>query len=136
MRRLPVLLVLTGVVLAGCSTAQASKPAAPRVLHVSGSISVGYSDPTGLPTSGPCQSGGDGYTDVATGAEVVITDDAGATLVITQLGMGAFDATRHCVFPFSASVPAGKRFYGVQVSHRGTVKESEADMGHVALTLG
>jgi hypothetical protein len=33
-------------------------------------------------------------------------------------------------------VQAGKRFYGVEVSHRGVVKEPESALGDIQLTLG
>jgi hypothetical protein len=41
-----------------------------------------------------------------------------------------------CVFSFSTEVPAGKSFYGVTVSHRGTIKFSEVEMAHASVTLG
>lgn len=86
--------------------------------------------------TGDLCSGTGGYSDIAEGAQVVISDDTGKTLVITQLGAGTIDDSG-CEFPFTADVPKGKGFYGFTVTHRGTVKESEASLaGGVSLTLG
>lgn len=89
-----------------------------------------------LSAGNPCTGGANGYGDISEGAEVVISDDTGKTLAITQLGAGTVTQGLDCQFLFSASVPAGKRFYGVTVTHRGTVKEAESDLGDVALSLG
>jgi hypothetical protein len=40
------------------------------------------------------------------------------------------------VFSFATEVPAGKGIYGVTVSHRGTVKMSEAEVAYAAVSLG
>ena len=81
-----------------------------------------------------------GYGDLVPGAEVVISDDAGKTLVITHLdrGVGAKigNTTTLCRFPFEATVPKGKHFYGFTISHRGTVKMSEAEAPAASLTIG
>lgn len=84
-------------------------------------------------------SGNSGYDDITTGAEVVISDDAGRTLQITSLNVGVPDdpsLPTSCTFSFTATVPAGKGFYGVEVTHRGIVKEPESSMANVGLTLG
>lgn len=89
-----------------------------------------------LGTDDDACSGTGGYSDIAEGAQVVVTDDTGKTLVITQLGAGTI-IDGGCEFPFTAEVPKGKGFYGFTVTHRGTVKEAEADLaGGVALTIG
>jgi len=84
-------------------------------------------------------SGTGGYDDIATGAQVVISDDSGKTLQIVSLGVGMPDnpdLTTSCSFTFTATVPAGKGFYGVEVTHRGVVKEPESAIATVSLTLG
>jgi hypothetical protein len=92
-------------------------------------------DSTSNGVTGPCHALG-GYDDIAEGAQVVFSDDSGKTLTIAHLGAGAFDANGACSFPFTATVPAGKKFYGVTASHRGTVKMSESEVSHAAVTLG
>lgn len=130
----------------GHSTASGpNKPKAPkaaRTVVVKGTFTL--TDPTGFTddvaggndAAGDLCSGGVGYGDINSGTEVVISDDAGRTLQITSLGQGSIDADGGCAFPFSTTVPSGLKFYGITVSHRGTVKESEAELGSVALTLG
>jgi hypothetical protein len=83
-------------------------------------------------------SGEDGFSDIKPGAEVVVSDDTGKTLAIDALGVGAIgNILEECVFPFTVNnVPAGKGFYGVTVSHRGTVKFREAEVASAQLTLG
>jgi len=83
----------------------------------------------------PCNGSG-GYSDIADGAQVVISDDTGKTLTIVQLTGGVGFAGVSCVFDFTAKVPAGKSYYGVTVTHRGTVKMSEAELATAAVTLG
>jgi hypothetical protein len=83
---------------------------------------------------GSCQGSG-GYSDITEGAQVVITDDSGATLAITHLEPGSGDQFS-CEFQFRSEVPSGRGYYGVQVSHRGIVKEREVDLGIVAISLG
>jgi hypothetical protein len=85
--------------------------------------------------TGPCHAIG-GYDDIAEGTEVVISDDGGKTLAIGHLDSGSFDANGSCAFSFTMTVPAGKKFYGVTVSHRGTVKFPEAEVTHAAVSLG
>jgi hypothetical protein len=82
-----------------------------------------------------------GYGDIAMGAQVVITDESGTTVAVTELGVGKLigsGATRECQFEFSASsVPAGKSFYGISVTHRGTIQYTEDQLRNgVELTLG
>jgi len=80
-------------------------------------------------------AGSGGYSDIQAGAEVVISDDNGATLAITHLTGGSGLSTS-CEFSIATKVPAGKGFYGVTVSHRGTVKMSEAEVTNAAVSLG
>jgi hypothetical protein len=91
----------------------------------------------GIACDGTSKAAGGGYSDVATGVQVVISDSAGKTVAVGRLGSGATKG-RFCVMPFTiANVPAGKGFYGVEVSHRGRLQYPEADLRHgLALTLG
>ena len=83
---------------------------------------------------GACTGAG-GFSDIGEGAQVVVSDDTGHTLTIVHLGAGSGTIIT-CSFPFTATVPAGKGFYGISVSHRGVVKFSEAEVPSAALSLG
>lgn len=111
-------------------------PPAPKTVRVAGTMSLpggGYVG-NGFKDGGRCY-GNQGYDDIDAGAQVTISDDSGRTLAITQLRGGRVSELE-CVFKFRATVPAGKRFYGIEVTHRGVIKEPESKLGHVALTLG
>jgi hypothetical protein len=128
------------LILTGCAAGNAVPPA-PKMDTVNGSMAI--LDTTSFistggdttVTSGPCMTLPP-FDDIQPGATVVISDDAGKTLTITTLGNGAFDQDGYCLFPFTATVPAGRGFYGVAVAQRGTVKEPEAHLRDVRLILG
>lgn len=136
-----VVLAFTG---AACSGGK-SKPKTAPPIAVHGTLTLNdpasvFADLISGLTNGPCHGTG-GYTDVAGGAEVVISDDAGATLALAHLNTGTANIPSSgtggtCNFTFDASVPSGKHFYGVQVTHRGVVKFSEADMAAPHVSLG
>lgn len=113
----------------GGSGGDPSKVIATNTIAVTGQMELvdtsGYSSIT-TDGSGGCDGSGP-YNDISAGGEVVISDDTGKTLAITSLDSGTGDSSR-CDFAWSATVPSGKGFYGVTVSHRGTVKFSEAQM--------
>jgi hypothetical protein len=68
-----------------------------------------------------------GYTDLP-GAQVVVTDDAGHTLAVGHLDQGSY-RDDECSFAFTvAGIPAGRKFYGITVSHRGTLTYTEAQL--------
>jgi hypothetical protein len=80
-----------------------------------------------------------GYTDLRGGASVVVTDAAGVTIAVTSLRAGEIDLSGEpdvCALRFEAQVPAGKGFYGVEVTHRGRVQIPEAQLGKVELAIG
>lgn len=96
-------------------------------------------------TSGSCR-GFNGFDDIYPGTPVVVTDQAGTVIATGQLlggrvTMDTVDATRadSCQYQISVpGIPAGKTFYGVEVSHRGkqTLTPAEAEGGQLNLTLG
>lgn len=106
-------------------------------ITVAGAIAVPGGFAEGGLAGGPgqvCAVGG-GYSDIRAGAQVVVTDDAGRTLALGQLGDGTLRlpdlehwGTRSCVFPFSVQVPGGHDFYGVEVTHRGVVRYSAGQL--------
>jgi hypothetical protein len=128
---------LVAVIIAGGVTlGLALTTSAPAKLQIHGSMSLLDTSGDGILVTGDktCTGSG-GYSDIQAGAEVVISDDKGATLAITHLtGGGGLSVS--CVFSFATEVPAGKGFYGVTVPHRGTVKMSEAEVTQAALSLG
>lgn len=74
-------------------------------------------------------AGSGGYSDLRGGAQVVVTSASGGTIGLGQLGEGQWTTgSKLCTFPFSVEAPAGQGFYGVEVTHRGSVKYSEADL--------
>jgi hypothetical protein len=85
-------------------------------------------------------SGMGGYSDIAEGAQVTVTDEGGTVLGVSQLSAGTLiggGMTRSCDFAFTVNnVPAGHQFYGVSVSHRGTIQVPAADLDKVSLSLG
>jgi len=93
----------------------------------------------------PCSATKAGYSDIRYGAQVKVTDAAGAVVGVGSLGRGVFmvdpglgDPFRLCAFPFSVvDIPGGRGPYGVEVSHRGIVLFAEADLAdEITLTLG
>lgn len=133
---------LLALALAGCSSSDAppgvASTPAPKSSSAAPIALVGRLTLGGISTKvqgSPCHEIGRGYDDIHPGAEVVISDDTGHTLAITNLGPGHVGDSYRCEFKFTARVAAGKHFYGVEVTHRGVVKFSESQLGDVALTL-
>lgn len=107
----------------------------PSTYRVTGSMSLarGYD---GMTT--PCGGTG-GYKDIRAGAQVSVSDAEGATVAIGRLEAGTVTSGRGCVLPFTVDkVPAGKGFYGIEVSHRGVLRYDEAEFStrNIDLTLG
>lgn len=83
--------------------------------------------------------GSGGYSDITTGTTVTVYNAAGTVLSQGALGTGRPDGAGTCVFSLAApNVPAGEKFYLVEVSHRGRimVQPDDARNGNVALSLG
>jgi hypothetical protein len=114
------------------SSASAASSATLKTIAVSGTMTL--VDDTGFTGTSTCEGTG-GYSDIAAGAEVVVADDSGKTLAITDLTDGTVTA-EGCEFFFTTTVPAGLGFYSVTVTHRGIIKYSEADIASPSLTLG
>jgi hypothetical protein len=104
---------------------------------VTGSMSL--TTGSDLTTGASCEGSG-GYSDVASGTQVVIEDDSGKTLATSEYGPGVFDGTS-CVFEFTFNDVAKSAFYRVHSgSNRGVVQYSYKQMvdnnWSVSLTLG
>jgi hypothetical protein len=73
-------------------------------------------------------AGTGGYDDLAQGADVVVTDNASRTIAVGSV-TGSAAAGNACVLTFEIpKVPSGKKFYGIEVSHRGVVHFMEKEM--------
>jgi hypothetical protein len=111
-----VVLLLAGGVTLGALVYLGKTPVSvPGVSHftVNGDLQI---------VGGDC--GGLGYGDITTGTEVTLTDDSGKVISVGQL-MGA----SACKWTFTlADVPAGGKFYGITISHRGTLHYTEAQL--------
>lgn len=138
-------LAVLAIMLSACSDSSGSAPAASKSVQVRGSVTVeGMGGSREIPlASGDSGTDGlrvcvttSGYDDIGMGTSVVIADDRANTLAITKLSAGQLVEAGSCRFDFIAEVPAGKGFYGVTVSHRGTVKYSEAEIDNPSLTIG
>ena len=80
-----------------------------------------------------------GYDDLRGGASVVVTDATGTTVGVGSLRPGVLNLSKdpyYCGLAFEIEVPAGKGFYGIEVTHRGRVQFSEAEAGAVRLSIG
>ncbi|MDX3110160.1 hypothetical protein [Nonomuraea angiospora] len=107
-------------------------------ITVEGSVTVRGDRPAVLTENElTCTTGG-GYNDIRQGAQVVVTDAAGKTIALGQLGAGSWKRDTGCIFLFTvADVPAGEKFYGIEVSHRGRVQYTAAQVSApVELSIG
>ena len=81
----------------------------------------------------PC-AGRDGYDDMAGGAQVVVRNGDGDIIATTRLDPGVqilvegMDNFWYCTFTFEAELPPDESFYTVEVSHRGELSYSAAEM--------
>jgi hypothetical protein len=134
--------------LTGC--AQEAKPAAaasskPSVFQMTGDFTLEQGQ-FGWEAN-ECTGRG-GYADLAVGAQVVVTGETQQTLALGSI-VGSFavpdpDDTSGGGAPTSCTlsirvlnVPAGHKFYGVEVSHRGVVQFTEAEARQsVKLNIG
>jgi hypothetical protein len=96
---------------------------------------------TGTWKAGAGCFGEGGYSDIRAGAGVTVKDASGSLIGTTTLGPGvaqpwpevAPDAVQ-CVFPYSLSVP-DTAFYTFEVSHRGAISRSRADLAAKGWTM-
>lgn len=120
-----VVLLLAGLGVVGYALLPGTKhipvPGKPATFVASGTLEI-TDGCTGL-----------GYSDIQTGTQVVITDEHQ-----TVLGAGELSVNGMCRWAFTVfNVPAGKTFYGVTISHRGTIQYTEAELrAGVHLSLG
>jgi hypothetical protein len=90
-------------------------------------------------TTYDCSSGaGGGFSDIAAGTNVTVTDGSGKVIGTSAL-TGGVQSAKGCTFDFEVRVPSSD-FYKVEVSSRGAQSYSKADLAsqgwRVALKLG
>ncbi|QZH61836.1 hypothetical protein K1X22_09080 [Mycolicibacterium farcinogenes] len=91
---------------------------------------------SGLPPGFNCAGSG-GYSDITPGAPVTVSDEAG-TLLAKSTFDGSVGGPGWCALSFSVKdVPAGSKFYRVEVARRGDMSYTEEEArALVSLTLG
>jgi hypothetical protein len=91
---------------------------------------------SGITAFGSTCEGSGGYSDLSAGVSVILKDENDKTISATSLGEGTGNSTV-CTFKFTlADVPDNATFYNIQISHRGTVSFSHADMVKSGWTIG
>jgi hypothetical protein len=137
MRRIFAVVALLPLAACGAKQAPPAAPSKPAVFQLTGSITLGPGDFIWNDNPLEC-AGKDGYGDMKVGAQAVVTDAAGATLAlgsiveaepqITDPADDGSSIAEGCKLRFRVlSVPAGQKFYGVEVSHRGRLQYTEAE---------
>lgn len=140
-------LVVTGclatALLAGCGGAAAtpSPSPSPETHTISGELVL--TSASILPLSTGCKGIG-GYSDMDRGAPVTVKDEAGTIVATGTLGHGLPDnsnaLSKVCRFPFFVTGVPVAAFYSVEVSRRGALTYSLAEMTArgwaVTFTLG
>lgn len=129
-RALAAIAILT---VTGCSSAPSTFD-----LHGTLAITDQASFTWDTSTNPPTCSGTGGLDDITKGTQVIVADQTGTTIAVGYLGGAVANSPAHtCVIAFDVTVPAGRTFYAVTVSHRGaqTFTADQAKAG-IALTLG
>lgn len=140
MRRTLALVALLAVAGCGGSTATkspATSPTGPKTFTVSGSMQV---NPAALYVPkwrGKSCTSDTGYTDVAAGVAVVVSNPSGVKVAIGALGPGKLSNSYTCSYPFTVrDVPDKWSVYSIEVGHRGQVDYSRTQLAQpVTLTL-
>jgi hypothetical protein len=128
---------LSILAVAACSGGKAPESttsSAPATFSVTGGLTLGIGDFVWNSDANSC-SGSGGYQDMRAGAQVVVSDAAGATVAVGSINQAApyvpTGETRalRCELSFLVeNVPADKGFYGVEVAHRGRLQYPENQM--------
>lgn len=137
---IPAAIAVAVIVAAGVAAGVVALRSNAGTFTASGSLTLTDSsavDPSIVMTGGVCQGGG-GYDDLHQGTQVTVTDQTGAIVGVGQLAAGSAISSSSCQFLFTvAAVPAGRKFYGVAVSHRGSVQYTESQVrSGVELSIG
>lgn len=149
-RRNIVILIVLAVVFAAIAIAAivlfATQTRSAKTFELTGSMNLVDDSTSSRSSSSITTSTGDsdfmcagkrGYSDIGPGASVEVTDETGTLIAKGRLS-DSFGTSSICTLSFTVTgVPAGKKYYQVEVSHRGKVSftESEAREG-IGLSLG
>lgn len=86
----------------------------------------------------PTCRGRESYDDINEGAQVVVKDETGAIIATSSLSGGTpvtANLGGYCQFTFQVTVPADRDFYSFEVSHRGELTYSNAEMESMGWTV-
>lgn len=151
MNRSTVLVLVALLVLTGCASPETSAPEEPaptsaapvasqepepEMIPVTGAVALGAGAVIhDLPEAGKCSAHSE-YTDIKAGAQVVVTDAAGAVVATTELGDGApYADSTDCVWPFDVEVPAGGGFYTATVTEWSSTTVAEDDLSTTIMAI-
>jgi hypothetical protein len=93
---------------------------------LTGTVDLITSD--GVVASASGCSGKDGYSDLAPGAPVTVKDESGKLIGTGSLDAGKAGQGVRCTWKFSIDNLPDAKFYQVEVSHRGELNFSKADL--------
>lgn len=142
--------VVVGVVffVRSSSKPEVKTPPPPATFTLNGAITVNADAVSSDQVVGGSCASATGYDDVQSGAQVTVTDAAGKVVAVGALQAGLvselFDKeplrgfASRCSFGFKVlGVAGGQDIYSVEVSHRGEVRFSRAQLDKpISLTLG
>lgn len=134
-------LALVALIVAAC--AACATPGASRTIN--GTFQLHQTDSVARVTGSPDCQGTGAYSDIRTGAPVIVKDDAGkiiGTGVLTALpaatnGNGQPEATEflYCRYTFVVAGLPDSPFYSIEVSHRGAITKSREALAAVGWTV-
>lgn len=140
-----LLLVVGGAVAVTVFVMSASKPtppaAGPATVTAYGQMNLSLGGFAWNRNPAECWGRG-GYDDIREGVNVTVTDPEGKVVALGELAKGLpviiDDRANSCLFRFEVEVPAGLKFYGIEVSHRGVIQFTQDELTGkgVTLTLG
>lgn len=123
-------IVLSVVVLLGGSIALVFALTGSGVVTIPGVVQQRFDAQGRLEITGGCS--GLGYSDIREGTQVVLTDEKQTVLAAASL---VSDGTCRYYFLLKG-IPTGRSFYGITISHRGTLQMTEAELrAGIMLTL-
>lgn len=123
-----IIAAATGVLVIAVALTAFLLPRGPGEFKLHGAIALnGTGTFYSIGGDGKC-AGANGYDDLTEGASVVISDSSGKTIAVGSVD-GSAASGSVCMFGFDvAKVPSGEKFYGLEVSHRGVVQFTEAEV--------
>ena len=102
---------------------------------ITGTLALVDTDSQGGLDEGDLCSGSGGYDDIGPGADVKVTDGKGELIGSSNLGVGKYNGFA-CSFEFTVESVRDADFYSVEVSHRGGLSFSKAEIEANDWTVG